>query len=140
MCIYRRTFSMNINSKYFLRCRHFSKFNKLIWINWARIRKVMDISIRSLFTFKELTMGSSNSKKDVDSTGVINNNLVLKNDGNDDFSIQAFELTVILGLLLLLKFVKFCIYIYQMHKRNLKKGYNNRNKSNQNNANQDSPA
>lgn len=66
---------------------------------------------------------TTNDKKAVDSAGTVNNNLVLANDG---INIYSFELALLMLIMTIIQFVKLFVVIYQMHKRNLRKTYENR--------------
>lgn len=65
-------------------------------------------------------MGSSESKTDakaVDTTGNVNNNVVI----NDQVNVYSTEIIVLLGLICILKIIEFIYFIYTKHYHNLKK-------------------
>lgn len=78
---------------------------------------------------KQSEMGSKESKT-VDSTGAVNNNLVLENEG---FDIYSFELALLLLIIVIIKMVKLFVMLYQMHKRSLRKTYANRDANREDN-------
>lgn len=65
--------------------------------------------------------------KNVDSTGAINNNIVLKKD--DKINIVNFEIVVLLTIICVIKIVELACYIYYKHRRGLKKAYGNKSGS-----------
>jgi hypothetical protein len=69
--------------------------------------------------------GSKSNKiveeKQVESTGEINNTVVLAPD--QSFNLQNTEIIVFLGIICLIKIIEFIIFLYKTHKKNLKKKY-----------------
>lgn len=80
-------------------------------------------SVRFSIQAFEDVMGSSQSKKDVESTGTVNNNVVLKTSEIDFYSA---EIAVLFLILVVIQALYLLVTVYQMHKRNLRKTYNNR--------------
>lgn len=69
-------------------------------------------------------MGSSESreeKKTVDSTGTVNNNVVV----NGEVDIYSTEIVILLGIICALKVIEFIYFIYQRHYKNIKKRFIN---------------
>lgn len=72
-----------------------------------------------------LTMGKGQSKE-IDSTGTVNNNVILTNTVN----VYSQELVYLLAVLVALKILEIMIFMYLKHKRHLKMDYMNRGGSN----------
>lgn len=69
-------------------------------------------------------MGSEESKaevKTVDSTGAVNNNLVI----NDPVQIEHKLLEILLWTICIIKILEFLLLIYKIHRKNLKKQFTN---------------
>lgn len=71
-------------------------------------------------------MGTESSKeetKTIDSTGNINNNLVL--EGPVD--IKSTEVIIFLGIICLIKIMEFGVFLYKYHSKKVKKNYDRNN-------------
>lgn len=66
---------------------------------------------------------SNTEEKVVDTTGTVNNNLVLRDD--QQLNIFSFEITLLLLIICVLKIIEFAYFIYRIHSRRLKKIYTN---------------
>lgn len=64
-------------------------------------------------------MGGSTSseKKTVDSTGAVNNNVVV----NGEVDVSSFEIIILLGIICAIKIMEFIYFIYRRHYQNVKK-------------------
>lgn len=76
-------------------------------------------------------MGGSPSKptkdvtetKGVDSNGIVNNNFTVKQDA--PFDVHSFEIIALLSVICGIKVFEFIYGLYKIHKKNLKKKYQN---------------
>lgn len=68
-------------------------------------------------------MGKNQSKK-IESTGTVNNNVILTN--TDTVNVYSQELVFLMAALVALKILEIIIFMYLKHKRHLKKDYMNR--------------
>lgn len=70
-------------------------------------------------------MGAHESKveeqKTVDSTGAINNNLVL----STPVPIHYKQMEILIWIICIIKVLEFCVCIYKVHSKMLKKKYSN---------------
>lgn len=67
---------------------------------------------------------SVEESKTVDATGAINNNMVVKGDSVEVFSM---ELVILVGILVVLRILEFGYFIYRCKQRSLKKKYTTAN-------------
>lgn len=73
-------------------------------------------------------MGSSQSTKEtktIDTTGNVNNNVVI----NDQVNIYSQEITGLLAVICVLKIIEFIYFIYTKHYRHIKKHINTQKQS-----------
>lgn len=71
-------------------------------------------------------MGGSSSteeQKEVDATGTINNNIVLKNTDTWNASSNQFETFILIAIICGIKILELLLFIYFKHRRGLKKSY-----------------
>lgn len=62
---------------------------------------------------------SHEEKKTVDSTGEVNNNVVVQ----ETVDVYSSEMVILLSILCILKIIELGCYLYTTHNRNLKKKY-----------------
>lgn len=64
-------------------------------------------------------MGGSTSseKKTVDSTGTVNNNVVV----NGEVDVSSLEIIILLGIICAIKILEFIYFVYGRHYHNIKK-------------------
>lgn len=68
-------------------------------------------------------MGTTTSKE-VDSTGPVNNNIIL--DTTSTINMHSFEMVVMLAIICAIKILELILFIYFKHRRGLKKGFERR--------------
>lgn len=66
---------------------------------------------------------SSSEKKTVDSTGTINNNVVV----NGEVDVTSLEIIILLGIICAIKIMEFIYFIYRRHYQNVKKRVSTQN-------------
>lgn len=66
---------------------------------------------------------SSSEKKTVDSTGTINNNVVV----NGEVDVTSLEIVILLGIICAIKIMEFIYFIYKRHYQNVKKRVSTQN-------------
>lgn len=71
-------------------------------------------------------MGGSSSteeQKEVDATGTINNNIILKNTDNMNVESTQFGTFILIAIICGIKILELLLFIYFKHRRGLKKSY-----------------
>lgn len=68
-------------------------------------------------------MGTTTSKE-VDSTGPVNNNIIL--DTTSTINMHSFEMVIMLAIICVIKVLEIVLFIYFKHRRGLKKTYEKR--------------
>lgn len=62
---------------------------------------------------------SKSEKKTVDSTGTVNNNVVI----GGEVDVFSVEIVVLLGIICIIKMIEFIYFIYNRHYRRMKKHF-----------------
>lgn len=66
---------------------------------------------------------TSNAKKQVDSTGTVNNNVVI----TEPVPIETREVLILLMIITTIKIIEFLIFLYKQHVKSVKKKINMNN-------------
>lgn len=64
---------------------------------------------------------TSSEKKAVDSTGTVNNNVVVTAESLGEVDVTSSEIVIFLGIICAIKIMEFIYFIYKRHYRNVKK-------------------
>lgn len=73
-------------------------------------------------------MGSTQTKdeqKTVDTTGQVNNNVVIQ----ETVDVYSSEIVLLLSVIVVLKLIEFLCYVYMQHARKMKKKYSGNEKA-----------